>query len=66
MVDILSILLVIAMGVTLLVLFSGLVSMARGGEFDRRNANRLMRLRVLSQGVAIVIFAVLFFVIRGG
>lgn len=65
MFDILSILLVVAMGITLLVLFSGLVSMARGGEFNRRNANRLMWLRVLFQGIAILIFAVLFFVFRG-
>jgi predicted membrane channel-forming protein YqfA (hemolysin III family) len=66
MFDILSILLVVAMGLTLVVLFSGLVSMARGGEFNRKNANRLMRLRVLFQGVAILIFAVLFFVFKGG
>ena len=65
MFDILSILLFAAMGITLVVLFTGLVSMARGGEFNRRNANRLMRLRVLFQGVAILIFAVLFFVFKG-
>jgi len=64
--DILTILLFIAMGITLVVLFAGLISMARGGAFNRRNANRLMRLRVLFQGIAIVIFLVLIFIVKGG
>jgi len=64
--DILTILLFIAMGITLVVLFTGLISMARGGAFNRRNANRLMRLRVLFQGIAIVIFLVLIFIVKGG
>lgn len=61
----LTILLFVAMGITLIVLFTGLISMARGGEFDRKNANRLMRLRVLFQGIAILIFLVLVFVLKG-
>jgi len=59
--DILTILLFVAMGITLIVLVTGLISMARGGAFNRKNANRLMRLRVLFQGIAIVIFLVLIF-----
>lgn len=61
----LTILLFVAMGITLIVLFTGLISMARGGEFDRKNANRLMRLRVLFQGIAILIFLLLVFVLKG-
>ncbi|MDH3236879.1 MAG: twin transmembrane helix small protein [Alphaproteobacteria bacterium] len=63
--DTLTILLFVAMGITLVVLFTGLISMARGGEFDRKNSNRLMRLRVLFQVIAILIFILLAFVFKG-
>jgi hypothetical protein len=49
-------LLIAAMAATVGALFLGLFSMARGGEFDKRNANRFMRLRVICQGVAILLF----------
>jgi len=62
----LSILLVVAVGMTAAVLIAGIVSMARGGEFDRRNANRLMRLRVLFQAIAIAIVLVILFVVKKG
>lgn len=62
----LSILLFVAVGLTAGVLLAGLVSMARGGEFDRRNANRLMRLRVLFQAIAIAIVMVILFAVKKG
>lgn len=37
-------------------LIIGLFTMARGGEFATRHSNRLMRLRVWLQGIAIVLF----------
>lgn len=44
------------------VLAVGLYSLFRGGEFARSHSNRLMRLRVLLQAVAIVIvMGVLYF-----
>jgi hypothetical protein len=49
-------LLILAMGATLVVLFMGLFSMARGGEFAKRNSNRFMRWRVILQGVAVLLF----------
>ena len=57
------ILLVLAMAATLGVLFVGLFSMARGGEFNRRNANKLMRARIICQAIALAIFALLMLVI---
>ena len=57
------ILLVLAMAATLGVLFVGLFSMARGGEFNRRNSNKLMRLRIICQAAALAIFALLMLVI---
>lgn len=52
------ILVAIAMVITLGVLFTGLFSMARGGEFNARYGNRLMRARIVAQVVALVLFAV--------
>lgn len=50
----------ILMGVAMLALLAsllaGLFVMARGGEANRRHSNRLMRLRVGLQGLAIVLF----------
>jgi len=48
----------IAMLVTLGVLFSGLIVMARGGEVNRKHGNRLMRWRVIAQGTALLLFAI--------
>lgn len=44
--------------VVLVILMIGLGSFARGGEFNRRNANRLMRYRIIAQAVAIVLVLV--------
>jgi hypothetical protein len=52
------VLMVIAMAVTVIVLFTGLFSMARGGEFDRKYSNKLMRLRILAQAIALILFAI--------
>ncbi len=62
----LTILLAIALGLTLLVLFAGIISMARGGEFNRKHGNRLMRLRVAVQGAAILILVLVLYLFRGG
>ena len=39
----------------LLVLFIGIISMFRGGDFNKRWSNKLMRARVILQGLAIVL-----------
>jgi hypothetical protein len=41
------------------VLFVGLFSMARGGDFNQRNSNKLMRWRIVCQAVALALFALL-------
>lgn len=60
--DILFTLVIVAMLATLGVLVLGVFSMARGGEFNRRNSNRLMRMRIVLQGAAIALF-VLFLIL---
>ena len=54
-----AVLLVIAMIGTLGVLLVGVISMARGGEFNQRNSNKLMRWRIVMQAVALVLFGIL-------
>ncbi|WP_422364936.1 twin transmembrane helix small protein [Pelagibius sp.] len=49
--------LLIAMLVTLGVLAVGMIGMAKGGDFNDKYGNKLMRARVISQGVTLVIFA---------
>ena len=49
----------------LAVLAVGIGGFAKGGEFNRKYANKIMRLRLLLQFVAIILI-VLFVWIRGG
>jgi hypothetical protein len=44
------------MAATLVTLGIGVVGMGKGGAFNKHNANRLMRLRVIFQGLAIASF----------
>ncbi len=38
---------------------AGVVAMARGGGFNARWGNKLMRLRIIAQGAAVALLAVL-------
>jgi hypothetical protein len=51
----------VAVGIVFLVLLMGLYSLFRGGDFARTWSNKLMRIRVLAQFIAIlIIMAVLY------
>jgi len=55
----------IATGVVALILLGGLYTLWAGGEVSRSWSNRLMRLRVLAQFIAIlIIMTVLYFTSR--
>lgn len=56
-------LLILAMLATLATLVVGMIGMAKGGAFNDKWSNKLMRLRVLFQGVAIILFVL---VMMGG
>ena len=43
------------------ILFLGLFSMARGGEFNRKYGNLFMRFRVAAQAVAVLLVLLLIF-----
>ena len=58
--SIVAVLIAISLVVTLLVLFSGIFNMFRGSEFNRRYGNHMMRARVISQGITILLLIVYF------
>jgi len=55
---------IIACLAVLAVLMAGLYSMWRGGDFNRKWSNKLMRLRVMLQAVAIAIIMIGFLIAR--
>lgn len=55
-----TVLLGLALVAVVAVLAAGLVSFIAGGEFNRKYANKLMRLRVAAQGLAVLLLLVLF------
>jgi hypothetical protein len=46
---------------TVVILGVGVVGMGKGGDFNRRNSNKLMRMRVICQGLAIASFVLYLF-----
>jgi hypothetical protein len=58
--DIFSLLIPIALGGVLIALLVGLFALFKGGEFGRSYSNKLMRLRVLLQFIAIVVLVAAF------
>ena len=63
MITFLAILTGLAMLGTLGTLFAGMLGMVRGGN-DPMRANNLMRWRVTLQGVALLLFVLLLFMLR--
>jgi hypothetical protein len=51
--------LIFAMLATLGVLFFGIITMARGGDFNLKYGNKIMRARILLQALALLIFAII-------
>jgi hypothetical protein len=53
------ILLAVTLAAVVIVLLTGVAGMARGGDFNAKYGNKLMRLRVILQGLAVVLFLLL-------
>ena len=51
---------------TLLVLLFGVGSFTRGGDFNRKYANKIMRLRLLMQAIAVVLIVLTVYLARNG
>ena len=63
--DPLFIVVAIACLVVLGILLTGIGGFAKGGDFNRKHANKIMRYRIYAQFVAIALI-LLFVLIRGG
>ncbi|MCH8155359.1 MAG: twin transmembrane helix small protein [Proteobacteria bacterium] len=62
--DILTALVVVALVATLAVLLAGVVTMAKGGAFNRKWGNKLMRARIAMQALAVMLMFALFLLNR--
>lgn len=62
--DPLFIVVAVAVLVVLGILMVGIGGFAKGGEFNRKHGNRIMRYRIIAQAVAVVLI-LLFVFIRG-
>ncbi len=60
-----SILLIASMIAVALTLVIGLFSMAKGGAFNEKYGNKLMKARVVLQGVALALIAIVIIQSRG-
>ncbi len=49
----------------LVVLMIGIGSFGKGGDFNRKHANRIMRYRIIAQAVAVALILI-FVLVRGG
>ncbi len=63
MIDALYYIVVISVLAVVVILMIGLGGFMRGGEFNRRYANKIMRLRIIGQAVAVVLI-LLYVVLR--
>jgi len=59
-----QIILVLFMAATLAVVVVGVIAMAINGKLNRNHSNKLMRLRVLFQALAILIFVIIVLLAR--
>ena len=62
--DILPIIMVLFMAGALVVVIIGVVAMAANGKLNKQHSNKLMRLRVLFQAIAIVFFVIIVWLSR--
>ena len=64
--DPLFIVVVLSMAAVAIILMIGIGGFGRGGEFNRKYSNKLMRMRILAQFVAVVLILLFVWIARGG
>ena len=60
-----QIILFASLGIVAGILGWGVLTMARGGEYNIRNSNRIMRYRIIFQAIALVVILILIWWKRG-
>lgn len=56
----------IALAATAIILFIGIYSLAKGGAFAKQHSNKLMRLRVAAQAIAIALMMLFLWLASNG
>ncbi len=64
--DPLFIVIVLSMAAVAIILMIGIGGFGRGGEFNRKYANKLMRMRIMAQFVAVVLILLFVWIAGGG
>ena len=64
--DPLFIVVVLSMAAVAIILIIGIGGFGRGGEFNRKYSNKLMRMRILAQFVAVGMILLFVWIARGG
>ena len=59
------ILILIAVAAVAVILLVGLGGFAKGGDFNRNHANKVMRMRIAAQFVAVVLIVIFVWFVRG-
>ena len=60
-----KIILLVALGLVAVILAWGVLTMARGGEYNVKNSNRIMRYRIIFQAIALLVMMVLIWMRQG-
>lgn len=60
-----QIILFVALAIVAGILGWGVLTMARGGEYNVKNSNRIMRYRIIFQAIALVVIMILIWWKRG-
>ena len=56
--------LIVSMVLALLMVVIGVIAMAKNGNFNKKHSNKLVRMRVLFQGIAVLVFAAIIYLSR--
>ena len=57
---------VLSMAAVAIILMIGIGGFGRGGEFNRKYSNKLMRMRIFAQFIAVVLILLFVWIARGG
>lgn len=61
-----QIIMIIALLSVAVILFWGIITMGRGGDYNRTNSNKIMRYRIIFQAGALFVFIILLWLRRNG
>lgn len=61
-----QIIMIIALLAVAFILFWGVITMGRGGAYNRTNSNKIMRYRIIFQAGALFVFIILLWLRRNG